>query len=393
MTSPQVSVIVPTYNEVENIIDVLDRLRATLRDWSYEIIVVDDDSPDGTWRVARQHSSGDAAVRVIRRLNDRGLSSAVLAGMAVAEGEALAVIDADGQHDETILPEMLRSVLEDDADVCVGTRSGERGGSYGEWTKRRQIASWAAAGLARMLLPSATRTTDPLSGYFALSRDAYERVAPTINPRGFKILLEFVGRSDELAVAEVGYHFRRRQRGETKLSGAIAFNYLIAIVDLRFGRTVSPVFLMYCLVGFSGVLVSLAGYGLGELAGLPRINPSLTPDLNPVYVSALLGIQLSIISNFLANNYITFYEVRYRGWGLLGGFCRFETVSAVGVLVQLSVFQLLHRNGFPTSTTNPDVAAAINNGIGLSVATLTNFLLNVTLTWNRRGRNRRFTYG
>lgn len=393
MSTPRVSVIVPTYNEAENITETLNRLRVTLRDWSYEIIVVDDNSPDGTWRIARSYRATDANVRVIRRLNDRGLSSAVLAGMAVADGEALAVIDADGQHDESVLGEMLRPVLAGTAEVCVGTRSNERGGSYGKWTRRRQFASWAAAGLARLLLPQAKRTTDPLSGYFVLSRDAYERVAPTINPRGFKILLEFIGRSDDLTVAEVGYQFRPRRHGETKLSGAIALNYLIAVLDLRFGRTVSPVFLMYCLVGFSGVVVSLAGYGIGELVGLPRINLSLTPDLNPIYVSALFGIQLSIISNFFANNYITFYESRYRGWGLFGGFCRFEAVSAVGVLVQLSVFQLLHRNGFPTDTTNPDLAAAINNGIGLSVATLTNFLLNVTLTWNRAGRGKRFTYG
>ena len=393
MSVPLVSVIVPTYNEAENIVDTLERLRAALGDCAHEIIVVDDDSPDGTWRIARRHSAGDPGVRVIRRLSDRGLSSAVLAGMAVAEGDSLAVIDADGQHDESVLPEMVRTVVEDGADVCVGTRSGDRGGSYGEWTRRRRTASWIAAGLARLLLPLSGRTTDPLSGYFVVGRDAYERVAPTINPRGFKILLEFVGRGGDLSVAEVGYRFRPRLKGETKLSGAIALNYLIAVLDLRLGRAVSPVFLMYCLVGFSGVIVSLAGYGAGELAGLPRINLSFTPDLNPIYTSALAGIQLSIVTNFLANNYVTFREDRYRGRRLVWGFCRFEAVSAVGVFVQLAVFQLLHRNGFPGASVNPDVAAAVNNGIGLSLATLTNFLLNVTVTWNRRGRARRFTYG
>ncbi len=389
---PQVSVIVPTYNEAENIAETVQRLRVALAGSPYEIIVVDDDSPDGTWRIARRLSDSDPAVRLIRRMGDRGLSSAVMTGMAAAEGEALAVIDADGQHDEKALPEMVASVLDEGADVCIGTRSGDSG-SYGRWTRRRRIASWLATGLARLLVPRSGRTTDPLSGYFAISRRAYERIAPTVNPRGFKILLEFIGRSDELTVAEVGYRFRRRRRGETKLSPAIALNYLIAVLDLRFGRTISPVFLVYCLVGLSGVAVSLAGYAAGELAGLPRFDLSFTPDLNPIYASALFGIQLSIVSNFFANNYLTFYEDRYRGWALLGGLARFQAVSAVGVFVQLSVFQLLHRNGFPGASVSAGIAAAVNNGIGLCVASVVNFLLNTTVTWNRRGRGRRFVYG
>ncbi|MYI14773.1 MAG: hypothetical protein F4108_03470 [Acidimicrobiaceae bacterium] len=116
---------------------------------------------------------------------------------------------------------------------------------------------------------------------------------------------------------------------------------------------------------------------------MPTISLGITPDLNPIYVSALLGIQASIVTNFVANNFFTFYDRRYRRWGLLGGLLLFQAVSIVGVFVQLAVFQLLHRNGFPTSSTNADVAAAVNNGIGLAVATLTNFFLNVSITWNR----------
>ena len=205
----------------------------------------------------------------------------------------------------------------------------------------------AAAWLAYLALPPLRRTTDPLSGYFVLSRDAYERIGPEINPRGFKILLEFIGRGGDLTVAEVGYRFRRRRHGETKLSGAVAVNYLIAVLDLRFGRSVSPVFLVYCLVGLSGVMVSLNGYAVGQLMGLPQISTGVVPGLDPIHLSAVLGIQLSIVSNFFANNYITFHDNRYKGIRLVWGFCRFEAVSAIGVLVQVSVFQLLHRSGFP----------------------------------------------
>ncbi len=393
MVVPQVSVIVPTYNEAPNIVETIDSLKLTLAHLPHEIIVVDDDSPDLTWRIARDHTTTDPTVRVIRRIGDRGLSSAVLAGMAVAEGETLAVIDADGQHDERVLPDMVAEVRERGADICVGTRSEQRGGSYGRWTLRRRLASWVAAVLARMLLPLSGRTTDPLSGYFVVSAAAYERTAPGINPRGFKILLEFIGRGSDLSVAEVGYEFRRRRRGETKLSGAIALNYLIAVLDLRFGRTISPVFLMFCLVGLSGVAVALAGYGIGELAGLPTISPGFTPGLNPIYTSALLGIQLSIVTSFLGNNYLTFHEDRYQSWRLLWGFCQFQVVSLLGVLIHVGVFRLLEANDFPAASLPAELSAVINNVIALSLATVTNFVLHVTLTWRRRGRARRFTYG
>ena len=386
----RVSVIVPTYNEADNIVEVIDRLRRAMAGQTHEIIVVDDDSPDGTWQLARRHGAGDPAVRVIRRIGERGLASAVLNGMAAAEGDAFAVIDGDLQHDESVLPEMVRSVLDDGADVCVGTRTGESG-SFGDRARMRQWVTAAGTALVRRLLPRLRRTSDPLSGFFVVSRGLYERAAPRISRgmREYKILWAFLARSEGLAVTEVGYRFRPRGGGETKLSPAVLLDDLVNALALRLGPAVSPLFVKYCLVGTSGVLVSLAVYGLGELAGLPTISPGITPDLNPIYVSALLGIQASIVTNFLANNYFTFYDRRYHRWGLLGGLLLFQAVSVVGVFVQLAVFQLLRRNGFPTESTNVDVAVAINNGIGLAVATVTNFFLNVSITWNRARGPRR----
>ena len=376
--------IIPTYNEADNIVEVIDRLRRALSDQSHEIIVVDDDSPDGTWQVARRHSEGDPAVRVIRRIGERGLATAVLDGMAAAEGDALAVMDGDLQHDEAALPAMVGAVLDGEADVCVGSRTGESG-SFGDRSRLRHWLTAAGTALVERLLPRLRRTSDPLSGFFVVSRGLYERTAPRISRglREYKILWAFLASRKDLSVTEVGYDFRPRGGGETKLSTAVLLDDLVSALVLRLGRVVSPLFVKYCLVGASGVAVSLAVYGLGELAGLPTVSLSITPDLNPIYISALLGIQASIITNFLANNFFTFYDRRYRRWGLLGGLLLFQAVSIVGVFVQLAVFQLLHRNGFPTSSTNADVAAAVNNGIGLAVATLTNFFLNVSITWNR----------
>ena len=380
----RVSVIVPTYNEADNIVEVIDRLKRALSGQPHEIIVVDDDSPDGTWQLARRRGAGDPAVRVIRRMGERGLASAVLDGMAAAEGDALAVIDGDLQHDETVLEEMVRSVLDAGADICVGTRTGESG-SFGDRARSRQWVTAMGTALVRRLLPRLRRTSDPLSGFFVVSRSLYERSAPRISRglREYKILWAFLARSKGLVVTEVGYRFKPRGGGETKLSPAVLLDDLVNALALRLGAAVSPLFVKYCLVGATGVVVSLVVYGLGELAGLPTISPGITPDLNPIYLSALLGIQASIVTNFLANNYFTFYDRRYRRWGLLGGLLLFQAVSVMGVFVQLAVFQLLHRNGFPTASTDADVAAAINNGIGLAVATLTNFFLNVSVTWNR----------
>ena len=380
----RVSVIVPTYNEADNIVELIDRLRRVLGGQPHEIIIVDDDSPDGTWQLARRHGADDPAVRVIRRIGERGLASAVLDGMAAATGDALAVIDGDLQHDESVLPAMVRSVLHDGADVCVGTRTAESGSS-GDRARSRQWVTATGTALVRRLLPRLRRTSDPLSGFFVVSRGLYERAAPKISRglREYKILWAFLARNGDLTVTEVGYDFRPRGGGETKLSGAVLLDDLVNALALRLGPAVSPMFVKYCLVGASGVAVSLAVYGLGELGGLPTISLGITPDLNPIYVSALVGIQASILTNFVANNYFTFYDRRYRGWGLLGGLSLFQAVSVVGVFVQLAVFQLLHRNGFPSESTNVDVAVAINNGIGLAVATITNFFLNVSITWNR----------
>ncbi|MCB1309101.1 MAG: glycosyltransferase, partial [Leptospiraceae bacterium] len=148
MTRPIVSVIIPSYNEVENVPILIERLVKLLSDVPHEIIVVDDNSPDGTWEVAEKMAERTPGLRVIRRLNERGLSSAVVTGMSAAAGETLAVMDADLQHDENVLPEMVRTLMDDGYDIAIGSR-GVTGGSYGEFSKRRRFISWVAATMAR----------------------------------------------------------------------------------------------------------------------------------------------------------------------------------------------------------------------------------------------------
>ncbi len=232
-TWPQVSVIVPTYNEAENIAPLLKRLDAAMSELDYEIVVVDDDSQDSTWRIAERIALTDNRIRVVHRVGERGLSSAVLAGMATARGQSLLVIDADLQHDESKIPDLVGAVLTDGADICLGSREIE-GGSYGAFQRHRRLVSWTGAAMARKLL--GLPVSDPMSGFFVISRERFELLSDDVNPRGFKILLEFLARGPKPTVAEVGYEFGERVNGTTKLNSSVALAYLVALSSLMVQR-------------------------------------------------------------------------------------------------------------------------------------------------------------
>jgi dolichol-phosphate mannosyltransferase len=233
---PTASVIIPTFNEAGNIELLLDRIDqamgAASPPLSYQAIVVDDDSPDGTWQLAEKRAEGDARVVAIRRTEERGLSSAVLAGMAAAEGRVLVVIDGDLQHDEQKIPALVDKVLAG-ADICLGSRQAE-GGGYGSFTRRRRLISHVGALIATLAL--GLKVTDPMSGFFAVSRERYDAVKHEANPRGFKILLEFLSRPPRPSVAEVGYVFGDRHSGSTKLTGSVIGSYLLNVADLAMLR-------------------------------------------------------------------------------------------------------------------------------------------------------------
>lgn len=376
--APVVSVITPTFNEAANVALVIDAVRSALAGVDHEVIVVDDDSPDRTWEVAERHAAGDPAVRVIRRFGDPGLSAAVLAGMEAARGEVLAVIDADLQHDESRLPAMIELITSGDADVVVGSRAAE-GGSYGDWSRARRLVSWLATLIARVFLR--VPVTDPMSGFFAISRSTFERVAPRINPQGFKILLEFVGRDHGLRVAEVGYTFRNRVHGETKLSPSVIRSYLLAVVELRLGRQVKGQFVLYVLVGLSGFVVNLVVFVVFEWIDLGSVDLGFS---RPVRWSLLAGIQASIVSNFVLNNYFTFWERRFRRRQLPLGFALFELVSLLGVFVHVAVFQFLQQNGVLVGALGVAPARLLHDGLGFVVGLVSNYFLNVNYTWRRR---------
>ncbi len=381
-TAPLLSVVTPTYNEAENLPILLSELHQALSGIAHEIIVADDDSPDGTWRVAEELAEHDPTITVMRRFHDKGLSAAVLDGMSIAKGSNIAVIDADLQHDPAALPAML-SELERGADVCVGSRATE-GGGYGDWSASRRFVSWVATLIARVLLR--VPATDPMSGFFMITESAYARTAPSNNPRGFKILLEFIGRKHDLVVTEVGYTFRNRTHGETKLNGSVIRSYLLGVAELRLGRQVDPVFLLYVLVGIVGLCVNSLVFTVAEAAGVPRITTGLNEALDPVEGSFLISVVVSILVLFVLNNEFTFWEERYRGWKLAPAFGVFFLMSLVGTLVHVAVFKFLQSAGFLLSVFGTDWSRVAQNLIGATVALVVNWYLNSTYLWRRRQR-------
>jgi dolichol-phosphate mannosyltransferase len=225
-----------------------------------------------------------------------------------------------------------------------------------------------------------------MSGYFALTRSAYERGAAGINPRGFKILLEFIGRDRDLRVLEVPYEFRNRVHGETKLNRSVIRSYLLAVAELRLGRQVDPAFLLYVLVGLVGLVVNSVVFSLAEAAGVPQFTTGLNEALDPIYGSFVLSVAVSTVVVFALNNEFTFWEQRYSGWKLMPAFLVFVGMTIVGTLVHVGVFTYLQNIGLLLSVLGDAGARTLHNLIGAVVALIVNWYLNTTYLWRRRNR-------
>ena len=356
------SVILPTYNEAENLPILLDRLIQILADVDHEILVVDDNSPDGTWKIAADYATRWPRIRSVRRTSDRGLSSAVIAGMEIAEGRVFAVMDSDLQHDESALLAVAQPVLDGVADVSLGSREAD-GGSYGDWNQWRRFVSWGGKQLARRLLR--VPVSDPMSGFFAVSRERYAEVAGTVNPKGFKILLEFLARGTRPRAVEVGYQFRNRVHGSTKLTGSVVGAYVLALIDLVVGRAVSATFTAYAMVGALGLLVRLAVGSVLSAAGTEY--------------AMLLAFETSVLSNYLLNNTFTFSRERHRGAKLITGLLTFQVVALHGLAVTWGVASFVtgERASFDLSASHPATLLAI------LIAVAGNYILNRAVTWRR----------
>ncbi len=252
----ELSVVVPTYNEAENVGEIVQRLRDCLVGIAWEVIFVDDDSPDGTFEAVRSLASTDYRVRLLHRIGRRGLSTACIEGMQASTAPYVAVMDADLQHDERLLPEMLRKLRDDDLDMVVGSRN-VSGGSMGDWSTDRELASNFATWLSGLVLRADLK--DPMSGFFMVRRDAIDNVVRELSGIGFKILLDiFVTAKRPLRFQELPYTFRNRSAGESKLDNVVAWQYIAMLLDKSVGRYVPVRFIAFAFIGGLGVFVHMA---------------------------------------------------------------------------------------------------------------------------------------
>jgi len=367
----EVSLILPTFKEARNIQSLLQEVFDTLRGVQglrFEIIVVDDDSPDGTGQLALDESAKLPGVRVIRRVGETGLATAVIRGWQAAGGEILAVMDADLQHPPSVLTELLKAIRAG-SDLAVGSRHVEEGG-VSDWSLNRRIISRTAQLVGLVLLPEVVgRISDPMSGYFMLRRHVV--AGKPLNPTGYKILIEVLARGTVGHISEIGYVFRERQEGQSKVSTAVYIQYLQHLLRLRMAWLRDSRFVRFCLVGLSGVVVDML---LLFLLSDPKM---LAWGLTR---SKILAAEAAIVNNFAWNDVWTFADLRGGKTSLRRKFHRFLKFNAICFMGLILNVVLLNIQ-FNWFGMNRYVA----NGTAILAATFWNYLINKRLAWRSAG--------
>ena len=361
----ELAIVVPTYNERPNVGELVSRLDATLQGCRWEVVFVDDDSPDGTADQVRALAQADPRVRCIRRLGRRGLSRAVIEGVLSTSAPVFAVIDADLQHDETRLPAMRARLLglehEPPADLVVASRYAA-GGSVGAWDEGRAWMSRLATMIAHRVVP--TGLTDPMSGFFMMRRASFDLAVRRLSGEGYKLLLDLLSSMPgPVRIAEVPYVFRPRAAGESKLDSAVLWEFTLLLMDKSFGRWVPPRFVLFSLVGLSGVAVHFA-----VLALLYRVaHGSFAWSQGAATVVAMT-------SNYALNNSLTYRDQRHRGLVWWRGLATFYLICGLGVVGNIGVASvLLERQSW--------ALAAI---AGILVGTVWNYAATRVVTWKAR---------
>ena len=364
---PELSIILPTYNERDNVPVLFERLKNVLADVDFEVIVADDDSPDGTSESVRRLAQTDPRIRIVQRIDRRGLSSACVEGMLASSAPYIAVMDADLQHDETVLPKMLHKLKNENLDIVIGSRHAE-GGDMGEFAKKRVALSEAGRWLSRTIAKA--DVSDPMSGFFMLRRTYLDEVVHSLSIIGFKILLDLLASSARpVRIGEVGYRFRNRLIGESKLDILVGLEYLQLLADKFIGGIIPVSYILFGFVGTIGLLGSLTLVFFLLRAGVSFFNAQLTAST------------LIIALNFFLNNMLTFRSARLRGANMVGGLITFYIACLIGLLANLRFAGTLRDIGAPWQ---------LASLAGILIASVWNYWVSSIFVWrvNRRSRRR-----
>lgn len=359
------TLVVPTFNERNNVARLADAVGRALDGLAWEIIFVDDDSPDGTWREVRRLAAGDGHIRCIRRVGRKGLASAVVEGAMAASAEVIAVMDADFQHDESVLRTMFDSLVAENAELAVATRYSE-GGSVGDWDATRTLMSGLATWAGRTI--AGDQTSDPMSGFFMLRRSLFDEVVDGLSQQGWKILLDIIATARRpLRVVEVPYVFRTRCVGESKISAMVIAQYAFLLAEKLSHDLVPARFALFCLVGGLGLVVHVIALGFWHRFGVAFVDAQI----------AATGV--AMVFNFLLNNEFTYYDRRLVGMERVKGAVIFCLICSIGALANLGVAELaMHETG------NWFLAGAS----GALMGGIFNFSVSDNCVWLRRRRSR-----
>ncbi|WP_428492228.1 glycosyltransferase [Rhodopila sp.] len=361
--TPVLSVVVPCFNERPNVAPMIAKLDEALAGTAWEVIYVDDNSPDGTAQEVRRIAGEDPRVRCIRRIGRRGLASAVIEGALSSSADYVAVIDGDLQHDETRLPVMLQALRAGGYDLAVASRYADGGDSSGLPSKWRHMLSDGGIWLAQAFLP--VRLTDPMSGFFMLPRALFEQLARGLNGQGFKILLDLVLSSTApLRVLEVPARFRERAAGQSKMDALVVVQFAGLLLDKLCGGLLPLRFFSFALVGALGVFI--------HLAVLATVRQSSSLSFETEQAVATIA---AMVFNFHLNNSVTYRDQRLSGPGLWRGLLLFTVVCGFGAIANVGIAQVLYER---------HTVWTIAGGIGALIGVVWNYAVSATLVWRSR---------
>lgn len=360
--APELTVVVPTYSERDNIAEVVRRLAETLEGVEWEVVFVDDDSPDGTSMVAKSIGSRDGRVRCIRRVGRRGLSGACIEGILSSSAPVVAVMDADLQHDETILPQMLQAIRSG-SDLAVASRY-IAGGSATEGLS--PIRKWGS-GLATRMANSfiGTQVSDPMSGFFMIRREIVEKHAESLAGEGYKVLMDILWTSGKaLKVSEISYRFRERLAGESKLDTLVTFDYLGLLFSKIFGGVLPVRFLMFGAVGVSGIAVHLL-----------TLQYAISILHLPFAWAQFTAVMVAMTWNFVINNRLTYRDARLTGWRWVTGLMMFYLACSIGSIGNVGVASWIY--SFHATAWLAGLAGAVMGAVF-------NYAISSALIWKRK---------
>lgn len=357
-------IVVPTMNEVENIRPLIERVSIALEGFDWEIVFVDDDSTDGTAEEILKASMADRHVRFLERIGRRGLASACVEGMLSSNAPHLAVMDADLQHDESLLPVMLKTIRDENLDVVIASRflAGSRiDGLSGE----REKLSRVGTRICNIVIGE--NLSDPLSGFFMLRRVVLHEVAHTLALQGFKILVDiFASSKHRLKYKELPMHFRARHAGESKLDTLVTLEFLYVLADKLIGKLIPIRFVVFVLVGLFGVFVHLLI--LGALFRVAEL---------PFYIAQAVATYSAMTLNYYFNNIFTYRDRRLRGRAFVFGLLSFYLICSIGALANVQIAEFVFELGAPWP---------IAGFLGAVVGSVWNYGVSSTFTWRKQAR-------